>query len=252
MHDVDARAGPVGQRGGAVQRLDGDHVGARGQMRQRVVAPGRLHLVLPPEQDRRVLRMDRAAQADLGQDLEPLQHRAVRGARVVAGRVPQKQFRADHALLGHRAELVEIVLPQQAIEPEIHQRLFLGQRPFLARAHGAVGGRARCWGHVEDAGDPACGRRRRPPLPKSSFRVMPGSPGECTCTSMQPGQQVPPIQVEVPARPHGCSVPLPTCAIRPSRTPTHPSKTRVSVTTLAVFSAEGPNSYRIISIVCED
>jgi hypothetical protein len=92
VHDVDARAGPVGERRGPVQRLDRHHIGARGQMRQRIGAPGRLHLVLPPEQDRRVLRMDRTAQAQPGEDLEALQHRAVRGAGLSPVVLPRNSF----------------------------------------------------------------------------------------------------------------------------------------------------------------
>jgi hypothetical protein len=131
--------------------------------------------------------MDRTAQAQFREDLEPFQHRAVRRARVVARRVAQKQLRADHPGLRHGAKLVEVVLPQKAVEPEIDQRLFLGQRLFLAQARSAVSVGGTVLGMSKTQVTPPAAAAAEP-VPKSSFWVIPGS-RKCTCTSMQPGSR---------------------------------------------------------------
>jgi hypothetical protein len=78
------------------------------------------------------------------------------------------------------------VLPQQAVEPEIDQRLFLGQRLFLAqRAAVSVGGTVLGMSKTQVTPPAAAAAE---PVPKSSFWVIPGS-RKCTCTSMQPGSR---------------------------------------------------------------
>jgi hypothetical protein len=79
------------------------------------------------------------------------------------------------------------VFPQQAIQPEIDQRLFLRQRLFLAQARGAesVGGTVLGMSKTQVTPPAAAAAD---PVPKSSFWVIPGS-RKCTCTSMQPGSR---------------------------------------------------------------
>ncbi len=123
VDDVDARAGPLGERAGPVQRLDRHHVGARGEMGQRIVAAGLLQALLAPEEDRRVLGVNGASQAELGEDLEAFEHRAVIGAGQVAGGVAEEELEADDAGLNQRFEVTEIVLAEKPVDTEVDDRL---------------------------------------------------------------------------------------------------------------------------------
>ena len=124
---MDARAGPLGEDAAFRQRLERADVGAGGEMEMRRLHARRLKPVFPPEQNRRVLGMDGAALAEPGENLEPLEHGAVRRTGKIAGGVAEEQLEADRPGRSERFELIEIMLAEHAIDTEIAVRLGSGE-----------------------------------------------------------------------------------------------------------------------------
>jgi hypothetical protein len=97
MQDVDTRACPFREHGGARDRLDGDNGRPRGQVGEGVVTSRCLQPLLPPSHDGGGLGMKCNPQATLGDDLEAFEHGTRRGRGEIAEGIAHEAFEARNA-----------------------------------------------------------------------------------------------------------------------------------------------------------
>ncbi len=159
MENVNARAGPFRENGGAAYRLHGHYRRARGDMGERIDAARVAHAGLAPLHDRVGLGMERDALAGAGNDFESLEHRAGRRARDLAEGVAHVELEADDAAVDQNRHMRDGVLAEEAVEAEVHMRV-PGCDVVLRRQHLGRAGRRDGVGHVEHRGDATEGRRR--------------------------------------------------------------------------------------------
>ena len=139
VQDVNARAGPFGEDGGAADRLDRDDRGPRGDMRRTDrCRPAAIKPLLTPLHDRVGLGVQRDPLAGRRHDLEGFQHRAGRGRGDLAEGVAHIELEADHAAVDQRRHVGDGVLAEQAVEAEIDMQAFLAAIACLAASISAV------------------------------------------------------------------------------------------------------------------
>ena len=165
VQDVDARTGPLREDGGAAHCLDRDDRRTRREMRERVEATGIAHARLTPLHDGIGLSVQRHALAGASHRLESLEHRSGRWRGDLSKRVAHVELEADHSAFDERRYLLDGVLTQQAVEPEIDVRV-RGGDAVLVRQRGSGTGRRNGVGHIEYGGHAAerCGRRAGLPI----------------------------------------------------------------------------------------
>ena len=122
---MDAHAGPFGQDCRTAHRLDRYHRGPRRDMCQRIDAPGLTHPQLTPHHDRVGFGMQRDPFAGRRHDSKHFQHRAGGRRRDLAEGVAHVELETDDAAGGQFRHVLDRVLAQQSIKPEVDVR-FLG------------------------------------------------------------------------------------------------------------------------------
>jgi len=170
VRDVQSRAGPLGEHHRTRtlprwRRLRGP----RGEVRERIGAPGGLELRLAARHDRGVLRVHRAAQPEPCEDLEALEHRP--HPMVPAGRrrcLPMKHLKLETPAGGERLELADIVLVEQAVDAIVDVGLARRDALLDLQRFQRAGRRIGVW-HLEHGGHAATRRRRPVPVCQSSL-----------------------------------------------------------------------------------
>ena len=114
--------------------------------------------------------MQRHALAGAGHRLECFEHRARGRRRDLSERVAHVELEADHSALDQRGHVLDRVLAQQAVKPEIDVRVRAGDAVLVGQHRRRAGGRDGV-GHVEHGGHAAERRGRRAGLPILLVRI---------------------------------------------------------------------------------